>query len=322
MWDEIKKSINSTLYERITSPFYGTLIISWSIWNWKIIYLTIFVSEDKIPIDKINYIVANYSNFWSLVGFPLLSTIILLTGMQYVSNWAYYLSLYFLNLKKNKKRQYESKELLTIEQSIELRTSLHEFQTKYEKMLESKDADIKNLNLSIENILNDKKNELLKKDDEIKKLISEKESITNELNNNRLQYNESQVNFENEIVNLNTIIESLSDDGKKSFIINKNTIPTILEYFKIKITPDEIEILDSVFKEKYNFLKNSIFKNLVEIRNNKIGLNEKNKNNYALLFKYKFIELDNIFSITQLGEAFMILFNLFELNTNSYALAD
>jgi hypothetical protein len=47
MQSEIKKSINSILFERLTSPLYGTLIISWLIWNWKIIYLTLFVDSEE-----------------------------------------------------------------------------------------------------------------------------------------------------------------------------------------------------------------------------------------------------------------------------------
>ena len=60
MINELKKSINAALYERAVSPLYGTFLITWSLWNWKIIYLTFFVSENKLEINKIDYIVANY----------------------------------------------------------------------------------------------------------------------------------------------------------------------------------------------------------------------------------------------------------------------
>ena len=57
----LKKSLSAILYERTSSPFYGTLIVSWLVWNWKIIYLTFFISEDKIELDKISYISENLS---------------------------------------------------------------------------------------------------------------------------------------------------------------------------------------------------------------------------------------------------------------------
>ena len=44
---DVKKSLNSIINERISSPFYGTLILSWLIWNWK--YLT---KEHQELIEK------------------------------------------------------------------------------------------------------------------------------------------------------------------------------------------------------------------------------------------------------------------------------
>lgn len=48
MFDELKKSISAILYERTTSPLFGSFILSWTVWNWKIFYITLFISEDKI----------------------------------------------------------------------------------------------------------------------------------------------------------------------------------------------------------------------------------------------------------------------------------
>jgi len=62
MLDDIKKSLNEIIYERTTSPLYGTLIISWLIWNWRIVYLTFFISEKKITKNKIDFILSNYSD--------------------------------------------------------------------------------------------------------------------------------------------------------------------------------------------------------------------------------------------------------------------
>lgn len=150
MIDNIKKSLSAILYERTSSPFYGTLIVSWLIWNWKIIYLTFFISEDKIKIDKISYISENLSEINNLIVYPLISTLILLTIIPFISNGAFWLNLKFENWKKDKKNEVEKKQLLTLEQSIEIREQLLNQENRFEKLLEDKNNEIKQLKTIID----------------------------------------------------------------------------------------------------------------------------------------------------------------------------
>lgn len=64
---DIRKSIDSIINERLSSPFYGTLILSWLIWDWRIIYLTFFVSESKIESNKIDFILINFSEINDII---------------------------------------------------------------------------------------------------------------------------------------------------------------------------------------------------------------------------------------------------------------
>ena len=50
------KSVNSILKERLTSPLFGTLIITWLVSNWEIVYVTLFVSEKYLKENRIDYI--------------------------------------------------------------------------------------------------------------------------------------------------------------------------------------------------------------------------------------------------------------------------
>jgi hypothetical protein len=153
MFDELKKSISASLYERTTSPFYGTLFVSWSVWNWKIIYLTLFISEKEIiGKTKIEYILENYYDNYTLYWFPLISTIILITIIPLVSNGAYWLSLIYLDWKKRKKNEIEKKQLLSIEQSIDLREQISNQEIKFTKLVEDKNLEIKQLNLIIDSL--------------------------------------------------------------------------------------------------------------------------------------------------------------------------
>lgn len=100
---DLVKSIKSIFEERISSPFYGTLIISWLLWNWKIPYVTFFVDTSKLSDNKIEYILKNCNNVNELVTFPILSTIVILTVLPFVTNCAYWITLLFDSWRKRKK---------------------------------------------------------------------------------------------------------------------------------------------------------------------------------------------------------------------------
>ena len=144
--EEIKKSFNAILYKRTTSPLYGTFIITWLIWNWKSVYVTLFVSEKTIKKDKLTYILENHfidDKHWLI--YPIFSTILLLTIFPFISNGAYWLSLKFSKWKRDKKNEVELKQLLTHEQSIELREQILNQAERFEKLLSDKNLKIEQL---------------------------------------------------------------------------------------------------------------------------------------------------------------------------------
>ncbi|WP_417619837.1 hypothetical protein [Oceanihabitans sediminis] len=152
MIEEIKKSINSILYERVSSPLFGTFIVSWLIWNWKICYLTFFVDSDKIELNKIDYIIKNFSQIEYLIWYPIISTIILITIIPFASNGAYWLNLWFSQWKIDKKKIVEKKQLLTIEQSIQLREQVSDMEKRFDNLLSNKNNEIKQLELTIDEL--------------------------------------------------------------------------------------------------------------------------------------------------------------------------
>lgn len=142
MLSDLKKSTNSTLYQRVTSPFFGTLIISWCIWNWRIIYLTVFVGRDELPINKIDFITNNYFEPDNLYWYPIISTVILLTVIPFIYNGAYWLYFRFKNWRISQKQSVEGKQLLTVEQSMQLRREMREQDIEFEKIIQKKDNEI------------------------------------------------------------------------------------------------------------------------------------------------------------------------------------
>ena len=131
MIDEFKQSVNKILNERLTSPFWGALILSWLIWNWKIVYLTIFISQDKIVGTKIDFIVTNYYNLWYNILLPIFSALFLTTIFPYVTNWLYAVSIKFNKKKTDIKNKVEGASLLTLEKSVQIREEIKNISKKY-----------------------------------------------------------------------------------------------------------------------------------------------------------------------------------------------
>jgi hypothetical protein len=166
MIDEFKKSINNILYERVTSPFYGTFIISWLIWNWNIVYLTLFVSEKSLKVSKIVYINSNLIDYCKMIWYPLASSALLILVLPFVANGAFYVNLKFTVWKRNQKQKIEGDELLTKAESFALRQEILEQENKFLELLASKQNEIEQLKgiinnpAEIKNLDNEEKNEI------------------------------------------------------------------------------------------------------------------------------------------------------------------
>jgi hypothetical protein len=157
MLDEVKKSINASLYEKARSPLYGTLIISWVVWNWKLVYYVISV-DSKIPVfTRIDCIKTELTTNWTLFYGPAISTIVILVGFEFLANYAYWLHIFYKTWRVNKKVETEGKQLLTYEQSLNLRNDIRLKEEEYEKLIQEKESMIKQLEDSIKLLNNPKK---------------------------------------------------------------------------------------------------------------------------------------------------------------------
>jgi hypothetical protein len=145
MIDEIRKSINSNLYERTRSPLYGTLIISWAVWNWKLIYYVLTVGIGTPIFTRIDCIQSELTSNWTLYFGPILSTLIILSLFEFVANYAYWLHIYYKTWRVNKKIKTEGKQLLTYEQSLKLRNDIRLKEELYESLIQEKELKIKEL---------------------------------------------------------------------------------------------------------------------------------------------------------------------------------
>lgn len=119
--NELVESTNIALNERITSTFYGYFIISWLIFNWKLLYIAFFIDQEKI-FSKTNLLRNEYLSqlipshtswiFWfNFVIYPFLFTILFFWVFTYVSR------IYYRKNLRNKK----ALKRIDIQESLEIK---------------------------------------------------------------------------------------------------------------------------------------------------------------------------------------------------------
>jgi hypothetical protein len=192
MIDEIKKSISATLYERTTSPLFGTFFFSWSVWNWKIIIALFFTTAEELKMTKFEYIDINLLNVYDGLIYPIISTIIILTLYAWVSEQAYRLWLYFDKRKNDHKNTIEKQKLLTKEQSMKIRLELSKQENSFENLIKDKEGLITALKneiselqskfnnsdeINIDNIISGNEN-ILKEDKDLEKFFNNENAVT------------------------------------------------------------------------------------------------------------------------------------------------
>jgi len=147
MIDDFKKSISATLYERTTSPLFGTFLFSWIVWNWKIILALFFTTTEELKMTKFEYIDLKLLNVYDGLIFPIVSTLLILTLYAWLAEQAYKLWLFFDKRKNDFKNAIEKQKLLTVEQSMKLRLELSKKEEEFEKLIKDKEELIASLRI-------------------------------------------------------------------------------------------------------------------------------------------------------------------------------
>lgn len=85
---ELGKSVREAFYERGSSPLYGSLIISWIMWNWKVLYILLFYEEQMTVAMRFEKVL-EVSHWLSLYFLPPLTAAFLVFLMPFASNFVY-----------------------------------------------------------------------------------------------------------------------------------------------------------------------------------------------------------------------------------------
>ncbi len=152
--DDVVKSIKAHLYDRVVSPLFGAFLISWAIWNYRIIF--VLLSSEVIPY-KFNYIDEYYSSMiyfgglsiskcWAVgIAAPLLS------ALSYIYLYPFFaLPVYKFSLSRQKKladtkNEIEGATLLTLEKSRKIIQDAKRMQVLYDKKIDEVEEEIERL---------------------------------------------------------------------------------------------------------------------------------------------------------------------------------
>jgi hypothetical protein len=140
--EEAIKSIKAYLYDRSVSPLFGSLIISWCVWNYKII-LTVFSGENlesKFKIIENLYDISSKNIFFitvpgklfDCVFMPLTISLFYIFVYPYLAKPVYKFSLRIRMELLDTKQKMESQRLLTVAESRKLYRQISELEVQHE----------------------------------------------------------------------------------------------------------------------------------------------------------------------------------------------
>jgi hypothetical protein len=80
------KNLFSPFTERAKTPLYGSFIVSWLLWNWKIVFAVLFFHERELGNSNIvDFIKTNYLDWCNGFWFPLLTAVVYIFIMPYIN---------------------------------------------------------------------------------------------------------------------------------------------------------------------------------------------------------------------------------------------
>ncbi|TGM89025.1 hypothetical protein EHR02_16585 [Leptospira levettii] len=222
--DEIKNSMNAIIAERSVSPLFGSMLVSWLTWNWKILYILFGNGDYSDYEDRLEFIEIYHSDKTNLIVYPLLSTIFVLLIYPILSISAYWLWLKFDILKKKIRNDTERNELLTLEESVQIKIEMQKAKDFATNLITEKEREIDHLKnqleIQISNSLNKEKNE---KNKSTTNLTSEKSKLKDKIKSNKKLTDALNYIFESHKKKLrfNEMKNNISEDTFEFFKTNK-----------------------------------------------------------------------------------------------------
>lgn len=142
MLEDFRKSIRLVLGERLSSPLSGAFFFAWFVWNWKALYYLLYPSDNFSLRDRLDYAERNLLNWDHSLFYPALSAAFLILLYPFLTTGALLIWLKFRKWQGEIRNKVERSQLLTLEQSIDLRIAIEHQRDELDQLMRSKNEEI------------------------------------------------------------------------------------------------------------------------------------------------------------------------------------
>lgn len=176
MFEEFKKSLKASLYERTASPIIGAFVSTWIIFNWKLCFIIAF-ADDSI-YERLTYIEKSpYIDIWPNLYFPVIAAALFVGLYPLISLLPYMWWEWYAKKKAEIKNSMQRGVLLSLEKSIEIRNEIDNQEAKFEEMLKSKEqrnAELLVMHDNLQKMLTAKEQENMKLQQQLQDVAKKK----------------------------------------------------------------------------------------------------------------------------------------------------
>ncbi|MEL4295862.1 hypothetical protein [Shewanella xiamenensis] len=183
MFEDISNAIKATLYERVSSPFISSFILSWCVFNYKILFILFsnmdtrykFYEIEVLQLQPQKILGFDFSFYPYVFLFPFLTAIFYTLVFPFIEIGLTYVWMKGQKLVKSTKVSIEDETPISQEKYTALLKKIRQMDRDYGDDLERKDNECKvEMDLAA--------HKLTQLDNEFKKLESEYSSLGNNLN--------------------------------------------------------------------------------------------------------------------------------------------
>lgn len=145
MLGETLKGAGQQIWERITSPLSSTLVLSWIVWNYRVILAILSDLDINAKFVVLNELTNLSCNATRLIWGPLVTTLVLIFFYPFPARFVYWFWRKQQHALRATRQRIEGETLLTTEESRRILTATYETERQYQTEIDRREAEIRRL---------------------------------------------------------------------------------------------------------------------------------------------------------------------------------